>query len=167
MPRFAETTQVPIERTRTEIEQTLFRYGAQGFLYGQDGLQVQLGFRVGRRVFRMALPLPDPEAAEVWDTPTGKRRSNEQAARVWKQAVKQRWRALLLVIKAKLEAIEIGITTFEDEFLAFTVLPGGHTVGEWAAPQLAAATHAGDLPPLLQPPSHAQRGALPPGADTN
>ena len=46
------------------------------------------------------------------------------------QAVRQRWRALFLVIKAKLEAVESEIVLFEDEFLPHFILPGGMTVAE-------------------------------------
>jgi hypothetical protein len=35
----------------------------------------------------------------------------------------RRWRALLLMIKAKVEAVESGVVTFEDEWLAHFVLP--------------------------------------------
>ena len=56
--------------------------------------------------------------------------------RIQEQEVRRRWRALLLVIKAKLEAVESGISTMDSEFLAFVVLPSGMTFGEWAAPQL-------------------------------
>lgn len=57
--------------------------------------------------------------------------------------------ALKLVIQAKLEAVEAGITTFEDEFLAHLVLPSGETFGEWAAPQLERAYITGAMPSSL------------------
>ena len=41
---------------------------------------------------------------------------------------RQRWRALNLAIKAKLEAVESGIVTFDQEFLAHIVGPSGQTV---------------------------------------
>ena len=41
-----------------------------------------------------------------------------------------------------------GIVTFEEEFLAHLVLPGGQTVGERLGPELDA-IDSGDLPPLL------------------
>ena len=66
------------------------------------------------------------------------------------QAQRQRWRALLLVIKAKLEAIEAGIATFEDEFLAYTMLPSGETVGEWVSPQLDKVYEKGVMPATLR-----------------
>ncbi|HWF01594.1 MAG TPA: hypothetical protein VG248_17460 [Caulobacteraceae bacterium] len=52
------------------------------------------------------------------------------------QACRQKWRALALVIKAKLEAVSAGITTVEDEFLAQTMMGDGRTVGEVVQPQL-------------------------------
>jgi excisionase family DNA binding protein len=43
------------------------------------------------------------------------RRAPSVALRHWEQACKARWRALLLVIRAKLEAVACGISTVEDE----------------------------------------------------
>jgi|AACY02.16.fsa_nt_gi hypothetical protein len=52
-------------------------------------------------------------------------------------------------IKAKLEAVEAGIVTFEEEFLPQTVLPDGSRVNEWAQPQMEQAYLEGKMPPLL------------------
>ena len=54
-----------------------------------------------------------------------------------------------LAIKAKLEAVEAGISSFEEEFLAHVVLPDGSTFGAWAKPQLAAVYAGGSMPALL------------------
>jgi hypothetical protein len=67
----------------------------------------------------------------------------------WEQACAERWRALALVIKAKLEAVQQGISTFEDEFLAQTVLPDGNTLSRWIQPQLTSVYATGHMPPLL------------------
>ena len=63
-------------------------------------------------------------------------RDEAGAQKAWEQACRQRWRALSLCIKAKLEACESGITTFEEEFLAQLVLPGGVTVAEKIMPSI-------------------------------
>jgi hypothetical protein len=65
------------------------------------------------------------------------------------QACRQRWRALALAIKAKLEAVEAGITSFEDEFMAHIVLPDGSTFGRWARPQIAKVYEENTMPSLL------------------
>ena len=55
----------------------------------------------------------------------------------------------MLVLKAKLEAVEAGITTIEQEFLADMVLPGDVTVGEALLPRLDDALNTGRMPDLL------------------
>lgn len=62
---------------------------------------------------------------------------------------RQRWRALALAIKAKLEAVETGIATFEEEFLNYIVLPDGVTVGEFIRPQIETAYATGTMPKML------------------
>jgi len=103
----------------------------------------------GRQV-KFLLPMPDRNERQFTHTEaTERERSPAQAEAAYEQAVKQRWRALALVIKAKLEAVESGITEFEDEFMAHIVLPDGTTMGAWARPQIAQAYDSGKMPPLL------------------
>jgi hypothetical protein len=54
-----------------------------------------------------------------------------------------------LAIKAKLEAVEQGITEFESEFMAHIVMPDGKTVGHHVLPQISAAYSTGKMPKLL------------------
>lgn len=150
MSRYAETTSVSTDTSRAEIERTLRRYGASSFAYGWDAAAAQIMFVADDRRVRFMLPLPDRHAREFTHTPSrGTPRSTVQAEAAWEQACRQRWRALALVIKAKLEAVAAGITSFEDEFLAHIMLPSGGTVGEWARPQLEVAYSTGTMPALL------------------
>lgn len=128
---FASNTSVSVERTRAEIERLLSRNGASRFMSGWDGDTAVIGFVLGSRTIRFTLPLPNKDAREFHYTPTFVRRSQANAEKAWEQACRARWRALLLVIKAKLEAVQAGISTIEDEFLAWTVLPGdSRTIGD-------------------------------------
>lgn len=146
---YAQRTDVPSDRSRAEIERTLRRYGAGAFAYGWADHTAQVMFEMTGRRIQFRLPLPDPAAAEFTQTPTGRDRSSAAAEREYEQAVRQRWRALALVIKAKLEAVEAGITTVEEEFLAHIVLPDGGTVGQWARPQLEQVYATSTMPALL------------------
>ncbi len=65
------------------------------------------------------------------------------------QAERQRWRALLLVLKAKLEAVESKIATFESEFLSHIVLPDDRTVAQHVMPLIAQAYETGAMPRRL------------------
>jgi hypothetical protein len=150
MGRFAENTSVSSETSRAEIERTLARYGASAFMYGWEPGRSVVQFRANDRYVKFELPLPDRSAREFTHTPSrNMRRSPKQAEDAYEQAVRQRWRALALVIKAKLEAVETGITTFEMEFLAHTLLPNGQTVGEWSGPQIDEAYESGRMPALI------------------
>jgi hypothetical protein len=156
MSRYAASTEVPAEKSRTEIERTLTRYGADQFMYGWQQGGALLGFRAQGRHVKFILPMPDRgEQRFTHFRQRGylKPRTASSAEAHYEQAIRQRWRALALVIKAKLEAVEAGITCFEDEFLAHVVLPSGQQVGEWLRPQLQLAYEKGDMPPLLPAPN--------------
>ena len=131
-----------------EIERILRRYGADAFMYASDAGKAVIAFRAKGRQIRFLLPMPDSRSFTY--TPA-KRQLRSPAARreTYEQAVRQLWRALALVIKAKLEAVEAGIAVFEDEFMANIMLPDGKTVGDFMRPQIAIAYDTGQMPPLL------------------
>lgn len=155
--RYAADTKVPAKRSRDEIERTLERYGADQFAYGwaETGDTV-IGFRAHGRMIRFEMPMPD--VADYRDTAGGIRRSEGAIEQAVAKAERQRWRALVLVIKAKLEAVESGIVSFEDEFLAHIVLPDGSRMSEWAQPQLERVYASGAMPASIM-------AALPRGSE--
>lgn len=148
MARYASSTEVSASRSRDEIERTLERYGADQFLYGWQDDAAVVGFRMQGRHIKFVLPLPAKDERRFTHHSKGPRTA-EAALKEWEQATRQRWRALALVIKAKLEAVESRISEFEDEFMANIVLPGGETVGQWMRPQIAEAYRIGAPPKLL------------------
>ncbi len=149
MPKYAEKTSVPAEQSRAEIERTLERYGASKFAYAWAGENAVIVFEMMERRVKFVLPLPDKNSNEFTQTPTGKDRSATEAQKAYAQAVRQRWRALALAIKAKLETVETGISEFEAEFLAHIVLPNGSTVEQFIRPQIETAYKTKKMPPLL------------------
>lgn len=149
MSTYAASTSVSSDKSRAEIEKTLSRYGASQFMYGWDATRAIVGFVMHDRQVRFVLPMPSRTDSEFTLTPTGRERSPAQAEAAYEQAVRSRWRALALVVKAKLEAVETGIVGFEQEFLAHLVLPNGQTVGDWAEPQIAEVYATGAMPALM------------------
>lgn len=146
--RYASKTGVASEKSRAEIEKTLGRYGASQFAYVTGTNGAMIAFQANGRMIRMQVPLPDP--AKFERSPAGRRWPKERALQAWEQAGRQRWRALALVVKAKLEAVESGVATFETEFLPYTVIPGSkHTMAEEFVPKLAEAYKTGKPPQLL------------------
>jgi hypothetical protein len=136
MTRYAESTEVPAERSRMEIERTLTRYGADQFMYGTKPDMAVIAFRAAGRNVRFSVPFPP--LSEFERTKKGVRHEMKHREQARDQAVKQRWRALALCI-----------TQFEEEFYAHIVLPGGRTVYEETQQKVALAYESGKTPPLL------------------
>jgi hypothetical protein len=141
MGSYAARTEVPVDRSKVEIERTLERYGATEFVYGVRPDVAMVGFVLKGRHIKFNLPLPSKNDEKFRKTAVGRQRhvrADSLALQDWERDCRQRWRALALAIKAKLEAVESGIATIEDEFLGYMVLPSGETFSEWARPQLGA-----------------------------
>jgi len=150
LAKYAENTSVSSSQSRAEIERTLTRYGANGFMYGWQDNKALIGFQMNGKQIKFILQLPDKNDREFTHTPSrGTVRSPEQQEAAYEQAVRQKWRALKLVIQAKLEAVEAGITIFEEEFLAHIVLPDGQTVGNYMVPQIEQAYTTRQMPAML------------------
>ncbi len=155
MAQYAAKTEVSTDKSLAEIKSTLSRYGASKFMYFEEESRAAVAFEVRDRRVRFVVPLPDRKSDEFVYAYTNQYRTGRRVRdvvdqhRVWEQACRQRWRALALAIKAKLEAIESGIATFEQEFLAYIMLPDGQTVGDYIGPQIDESYRTGGVPKLL------------------
>jgi hypothetical protein len=150
---YAESTSVPVERSRAEIEKLLNRHKCSQFMAGVDHEthRATVQFKAHNRYVKFVIALPDPA------DPKYKRMKNSYVqrtasgiAKLVEQEERTKWRALLLVIKAKLEAVESNIATFEDEFLAHVLLPNQQTVAEYIGPTVAQIYETGRMPPERQ-----------------
>jgi len=145
---YAEGTTVPVEKSRAEIERLLHRHGADqlGLISDAERGIAFVLFTIDGRQVRLKVPLP-----RLVDFAKDGHRSvsKDVQERRWEQANRERWRAVLLVCKAKLELVELGLSSVEREFLADIALPNGQTVGEFMRPQLQEAYGTGRMPPLL------------------
>lgn len=134
---FAEKTKVPVIQSRAEIESMLSRHKTQmyGTAIDYEKLTARVQFKAYDRIVRFTVSLPDPKKFG-----SGQRLEQEQ---------RRIWRALLLVIKAKLESVESRIASFEEEFLAHIVMPNDMTVAQLVLPQIADSYKTGKMPKQL------------------
>lgn len=147
---YAEGTSVPSDRSRADIERVLRQHGATSFMYATHEDLAVLGFVLYSRQVRFTLRLPDPGEDRFRLTPgRGTVRARDAQLRAWEAECRRTWRALHLVIKAKLTAVAEGIVEFDREFLAHLVVPGGRTVYEEVSPRLAAVLDSGNAADLL------------------
>jgi hypothetical protein len=145
--RYAEGTTVSVEKSQSEVTAILRKYGANRFGTMEDESTAFLMFEFKGLSVQIAVPLPD--ISEYSKTETGRIRATSAAEEARNQAIKQRWRALVLAVKAKLEAVEIGISTVEKEFLAFVMMPDGRQLSEHLIPKLQEIVASGNMPKLL------------------
>jgi hypothetical protein len=133
---YATKTEVPFEKSIAEIITLIKRHGAMqiGQFEGDDFFAIQ--FSLAERMIRFRLPIPAMREMPTRDgrgvALTARQRQDRLA-----QTRRSRGRALLLVIKAKLESVESSIETIEQAFLANVVLSDGQTVYERVAAPIA------------------------------
>jgi len=151
--RFAEGTDVDADKSRAELEKLLKQHGAEQFLLHVDVDRTTVIFKLAGRMVRQVVKAPDPKPFETIPpqnkySPPRKRTPAEVESMV-AQEWRRRWRALLLIVKGKLEMISSGESDVGREFLADILLPNGETVGEAMLPRIAASYESGDMPPLM------------------
>ena len=129
--RYAEGTKVTVESSRGEITGILAKHGCQTMAWGTQPTGDTLQFTLGGHLFRFTINKPTWQEVSAFLREQGRDPSrvydpNATVAAEWRR----RWRAHVLLIKAKLEFIEGGDTTLEREFMPYTVLKSGETLGE-------------------------------------
>jgi hypothetical protein len=149
--RYAEGTTVDVEKSQLEIKRLLTRHGAKAFLFAEaerDGLVVGIvQFQLEGRMVRYERVYPSVKECAL--DAAGRKRTSAQVDQKREAEWRRRWRALQLIVKAKLEMVHSGDTTFEKEFLADIMLPDGTTVGQAMGPRLAASYESGNMPKML------------------
>lgn len=138
-----------------EIEETLRRYKCEAFQSGWNQTSAFIEFSLNRLRIRFLLPYPNRQEKALngkqvrgyWKAMTP-----AQKDKAYEQALRQRWRALALVVKAKLEAVDCGISTIECEFMANVIVPGtDKLVGQWFVEHLPVLQAGGGLLALPKP----------------
>lgn len=131
MAKYAYKTQVPVERSKAQIESLLIKYGANAYSQGWDVVLAKavLSFRYEGVCFRFVVEKVEDDAQEE----------------------RRRWRALHLIIKAQLEAVASGIVDFKTMFMPWILGANGKCLGETLTPQLETFTAKGRVQLMALP----------------
>lgn len=146
---YAEGTIVSVEKSKTELKHTILKNGGTGYEAFEREDKAGIQFKFNERLLRFIVAFPGPDNRMFTRTPTGLSRAKDVAFQAYEGEQRRRWRALILAIKAKFEIVTSGISTFEEEFLPYTVLPDGRTVAEHAIPMVEQAYLTGKIPGSL------------------
>jgi hypothetical protein len=145
---YASKTAVPIEKSRMEIERMLVRFGATAFGSQWDGTHARIGFTYNTLTVRFEMKLPSKDDERFRMATKFRERAEKARDALHQQEVRRLWRALALIVKAKLESVNSGVSAFESEFLASIVATkGGDTVGDVIIPKIL---KGGFLPQLME-----------------
>lgn len=122
---YAKGTEVSVLKSRIEVETLLKKNGARKVFvsFDEDNGKAVIGFAVQDRLVRFELQMP-PQ-------PTPPRYGKTASVARWEQTCRERWRALVLALKSKFVSIETGVESFEQAFLAHTVMANRKTVHEY------------------------------------
>jgi len=152
---YAQGTKVAPEKSRAEIEKLLTKQkvsqvgvnmdlanGRAIVLFTMPGAvvtpaaqwpKVVAEVRSPPRVVSFAVKMPKRE--DFNKSRNGYLPTADKVDSLWEQAIRARWRNLLMVLKGKFAAIESGVETFEEAFLCHLQVPSGGTVGEHVMPR--------------------------------
>lgn len=122
--RYAEGTKVSVDSSRGEITGILAKHGVERMGWTSDPQVDSLVFELGGGTYRLTMERPTLEWAK----------REHPNAYEWAPKVeaewRRRWRANVLLLKAKLEFVASGDTTLDRELLPYRVLKSGRTVEE-------------------------------------
>lgn len=122
--RYAEGTTVSVNASQGEIAGILMTHGVrkQGWMSSPEG--DELLFELGGHSFRFQIL--KPTITEIRRDYPNARDDHAKLDAEWRR----RWRANVLLLKAKLEFIDSGDTTLERELLPYMLTAGGQTVAD-------------------------------------
>lgn len=129
---FASGTTVPVVKSRLEIEALLVKHKATTAAAGFDEQRAIVAFTMQGRRIQFTIPLPrrdEPQFVFVKGSNWNKL-TQAKGDDLFQAACRQKWRALLLALKAKFVALEENLETFDQVFLAHVLLDDGQTVYE-------------------------------------
>lgn len=136
-----EDTAVPVERSQAQLRKLLQKFGATGFGFGQDA---------ANGTTRALVQFSHKGLAVRMRAPFDRNRIGRSGG--FEREERRVWRILVHNVKARMVAVDAGLETLEEAFLAHVVNPGtGATIyeelsdtGTAALPRPLAALPKGD-----------------------
>lgn len=126
--RYAEGTEVSLEQSQREIETLLRRYGASKFAINYETEEII--FEIHGVAGKVSIRKPNINDRDIQKTKTGLQRNRQDIERAYEQKKRQRWRVMLLLLKAALEAVECGVMSVEEALLPHLILRNGQKISE-------------------------------------
>jgi hypothetical protein len=119
---YAEGTKVPVSQSRGEITGILAKHGVEVMGWGTRPDGDALQFELAGRVYRLTIPKPTDD--DILRAYPNVRDVDAKREAEWRR----RWRANVLLLKAKLEFADGETSTVERELMPYMLLNDGRTL---------------------------------------
>lgn len=122
-----ESTKVPVEKSQAEIRKLLSQHDAGRFAFGEERDNSQryaaISFTLGQHAVRLRVPLKlvDERTVREMYQRARTKTASEIRDELYVQEERRIWRVLAWNLKARMVAVEEGLETFEEAFLAHLV----------------------------------------------
>lgn len=125
---YAKGTSVPADRSMSQLRQLLLKNRADGVAIAEtrEGAAVQFVFE--RIPYKFHIHYPSGREEKIKFTPTGNERSLNQIDKEIDAEVRRLWRAMVLYVKAAIEAHENGLVDLKRSMMGNIMLPTGQTM---------------------------------------
>ena len=150
MSRYARNTTVATDRSIGELKKIVQNYGGGDFAYVERVDMAIVAFKMNKRTLQYKIDLPPRDDRKYTHTESrGSERHSSDARKLWEKDCRQKWRVLVLLVKATFEAIENDLMSFDQAFMSSIVLKNGQTLGDRFLPELDKIISTGTLPLMI------------------
>lgn len=124
-PKAYATTDVPVDQSQNELRTLLRKFGVDQYTFAEGRVFAGVELVHDAQVVRLRCPIHPPTDEDVrkWRSASHKPEADCLAA-LSERELMRIWRVLVWSVKARLVAVEEGLETFEQAFLAHLVDPG-------------------------------------------
>lgn len=120
---YAEGTSVTVMQSRGDITGILTKHGVEVMAWGSNPAGDYLAFELGGKSFKLEIKKPTEQ--DIFDLFPNHRDTQAKLDGEWRR----RWRATVLLLKAKLEFADGQTSTIEQELMPYMLLRDGTTLG--------------------------------------
>jgi len=143
--KYAKNTKVSIYQSQIDIQNLFRKYGAKK--YAIDWENNNILFELHGHSGRIHVKSPNINDPEIQRTPSGLLRTENAIKVEYEKRERQKWRVMLLFLKASFEAVENDVLTIDQALFSYLLLPNQKTIAEQLLPNLSKTN-------ILQLPDH-------------
>ena len=123
--KFAENTNVSIEKTQFEIQKLLRKFAVNkiAFLYDENIIM----FELNGKAIRIQLKEPNINNVSIQKTPSGLQRKEEAIQKLYQQKLRQKWRIFHFLLKSAIISIQAEVITAEQFFIPYYITKDNKT----------------------------------------